>query len=133
MAGTVEFAATGTRKLYPCFLPHPWFGPPVVSSLVIQPVSRQAALEAHLAAAYPQYRRHFSNMAELEYFANVCECGANFGDYFLVDADGPFFPSDEDAASQVAILRLSFDGKMDFQASFSQGAGDLIWRCGKRA
>ncbi len=90
-------------------------------------------VESHLAKEHPRYRRHFSITADQTYFANLCECGANFGDHYLTGVNGPFFPQDEATAAEVEIAKLPFEGPMVFRASFSQGTGDIIWRHGRRA
>ena len=44
----------------------------------------------------PNYRKLYSRTADEEYYANVCKCGANFGDFYLFsEPDGAWFPKDD--------------------------------------
>ena len=46
-----------------------------------------------IAALAPRYRKLFSMTAGFDYYANVCSCGANFGDWFLFcEPGGAWFP-----------------------------------------
>lgn len=52
----------------------------------------------------PNYRKLYSRTADEEYFANVCKCGANFGDWYLFnEPDGAWFPKDD---SEVETTRV---------------------------
>lgn len=76
----------------------------------------------------PLYTLRYSSMAEEEYFANTCGCGALFGDFYLYsEPGGAFFPEDPAAARAITLERLTFEGPMPFDCSLSQGgAGQLI-------
>jgi hypothetical protein len=100
----------------------------MLSNIVAMPPE----IEALLTNRFPRYRKHFSKMAGHTYFANICVCGANFGDFFLIsEPDGPFFPTTERLAAAVTIERLPFQGEYDFDAHWSQGGARLILDHGK--
>lgn len=90
-------------------------------------------MEAYIDKVHPRYKKHFSHTAKFSYFANFCECGANFGDHYLREVDAIFFPTTEEDAAKVTISKLPFDSVLEFCASWSEGAGDLIWKHGRRA
>jgi hypothetical protein len=91
-----------------------------------------AELERSLAETRPRFRKHHSKTADQTYFANTCQCGANIGDHYLHEVDGPFFPQDEAEAAKVSIARVPAEGPTAFRASFSEGPGDRIWKWGRR-
>ena len=49
------------------------------------------AIDEYLRQHFPLYRLHYSQTAEMSYYANICECGANFGDHFLFSEPGGAF------------------------------------------
>jgi hypothetical protein len=62
-----------------------------------------------------RYKKHYSYTADSTYFANTCECGANFGDFYLyMEPDGAFFPTTDSAAKKIAIEAMPFSGKLNF-------------------
>jgi hypothetical protein len=84
-------------------------------------------LERWLAANEPHYRRHFSKKAGIEYFANLCpKCGANFGDHFLHEVGGAFFPQVPEEAERMALVELPLEGEFEVQADWVMGAGELL-------
>lgn len=97
--------------------------PFVLTSIVKMPI----AIFAHVKKFHPFYRRHFSRTAEQEYYANLCSCGANFGDFYLhSEPEGAFCPIDETQAKQMTITKLPFEGVYKFKCGWSLGAWDLI-------
>ena len=87
----------------------------------------------HITTAHPRYRKHPSRTAGQTYYANICECGANFGDFYLhSEPDGAFFPTTEEQATQMTVSALPFEGVFDFHCSYSQGTGDFIFRHAQR-
>jgi hypothetical protein len=80
-----------------------------------------------VAAQHSRYKKHYSKTVEFEYYANICTCGANFGDWYLFcEPGGAFFPESEEDARLVKLIELPFRGRLEFSCSYSQGAGDLI-------
>ncbi|WDT77903.1 MAG: hypothetical protein MPW16_22020 (plasmid) [Candidatus Manganitrophus sp.] len=74
-----------------------------------------------------RYMKRYSHTAEATYFANTCECGANFGDFFLFsEPGGAFFPETEEAAAQIKYHKMPFSGALPFECSYHQGVGDFI-------
>ena len=59
----------------------------------------------YVTSLAPNYRKLYSRTAEHEYYANVCKCGANFGDWFLFnESDGAWFPKDSWLTSRIGRL-----------------------------
>jgi hypothetical protein len=84
---------------------------------------------AYLRENFPQYGPNYSQTADMSYYANVCECGAPFGDHFLFgEPGGTFFPETDADASQISCMQLPFQGKFGFEASYSVGPGEMILR-----
>jgi hypothetical protein len=55
----------------------------------------------------PRYRKLFSVTADHDYYANVCNCGANFGDWFLFsEPGGAWFPEDSADISLTRVVAL---------------------------
>jgi hypothetical protein len=68
---------------------------------------------------------------------NICDCGANFGDFCLFREPGrAFFPFDKKEASQITIGQLAVTGIFEFDAefdcSYGEGLGDLIFALAKK-
>lgn len=88
----------------------------------------------HLTTVHPSYRQHPSRTAGQTYYANMCECGANFGDFYLhSEPGGAFFPMSEEQAAEMTVTALPFEGVFDFHCGYSQGRGDFIFQHAKRA
>jgi hypothetical protein len=86
-----------------------------------------------ITAIHPRYEKRFSKTTKSSYYANVCECGANYGDHFLhTDPYGAFFPMTDEAAASITIKRLPATGTFDLIASWAQGVEDLIFSHAKR-
>lgn len=78
-------------------------------------------------------KRH-SRTAGEAYYANTCECGANFGDFYLFsEPGGAFFPNTDDAARAIGLEPMPFSGTLKFAASYSHGIGDYILQHAKRS
>jgi hypothetical protein len=59
----------------------------------------------YVTSLAPTYRKLYSKTAEHEYYANVCKCGANFGDWFLFsEPDAAWFPKDESGVVTTRVL-----------------------------
>ncbi len=103
--------------------------PYLLSNIADMPES----LYATVAAIHPRFRKHLSRTAGEAYYANICECGANFGDHYLhSDPGGAFFPLDAEAASRMSIRKLPLDGTFELDASWAQGVEDLIFEHARR-
>ncbi|MEO8315604.1 MAG: hypothetical protein ABI645_12530 [Pseudomonadota bacterium] len=89
---------------------------------------------AEITRRNPRYELRYSSMAEAEYYANTCACGALFGDFYLYsEPGGAFFPEDLEAARSVTIEELQFKGPLPIDGSYSMGStGQLILEHGKR-
>lgn len=82
---------------------------------------------------HPRFQKCASKTAGFTYYANHCECGANFGDFFLHSKPGhAFFPMSDEAAARITVLELPFKGKLKFFAEWSQGTASEILEKGKR-
>ena len=65
----------------------------------------------------------------MSYYANICECGANFGDHFLFsEPRGAFFPETEAEVSRIICEELPFQDRLCFECSFILGSGEIILR-----
>lgn len=84
-------------------------------------------IQQHITARHPAYKIHFSYTTDSSYYANICECGANFGDHYLFsEPGGAFFPESDEAASKITYLELPFQGEFEFDCSYSVGAPESI-------
>jgi hypothetical protein len=62
----------------------------------------------------PRYEKRFSRTAETSYYANVCSCGPNFGDFFLFGEPGAaFFPLTEKEAQELTIEEIPVKGEWE--------------------
>ncbi len=61
-----------------------------------------------VTARQPNYRLHRSRSTNSDYYTNMCECGANYGDFFLHSepGDGGFFPTMREEAELITIEEL---------------------------
>lgn len=86
----------------------------------------------HVLAVNPRFEKRTSKTTETAYYMNLCECGANFGDWYLFnEPGGAFFPTDERSAAQIAIHELPLTGTFDFDCSYGMGLGGLILKQGR--
>lgn len=74
----------------------------------------------------PHIQPPSSCTAGIAYLANVCNCGALQGDWFLTKPDGPFFPRTEPAARAIGVTWVEMS--LDARAGTSESAWihDLI-------
>ena len=80
-----------------------------------------------------RYMKRHSRTAGETYYANTCECGANFGDFYLFsEPGGAFFPDSDEAAASIQLETLPFTGTLKFASSYSVGIGEYILRHAKR-
>ena len=71
----------------------------------------------------PRYMQRHSRTAGTSYYANVCECGANFGDFYLFsEPGGAFFPMTDDDAKLIKLETLPFSGMFQFCADYHFGS-----------
>ena len=81
----------------------------------------------YIVQRYPRFMERYSDTAEASYYANTCECGANFGDFYLfLEPGGAFFPDTDEAAKEIKYHKMPFSGTLRFACSYSHGIGDLI-------
>lgn len=77
---------------------------------------------------HPKYKKHYSETAEMTYFSNMCECGANFGDYYLFSQPGgAFFPLSFEDVPKIEFCRLFYKEPLNIEASWSSGQGKHIY------
>ena len=105
------------------------FAPLLLSNIEEMP----APVFEAIRALHPRYQKHFSRTAGQTYFANLCECGANFGDYYLYsEPGGVFFPETDEAAARMTIQTLPLDGDFELTATYAQGVEDSIFAHAQR-
>ena len=77
----------------------------------------------------PGYKKQYSRAADMSYYANTCQCGALFGDHYLVsEPGGAFFPEDPADAARIVISRVPCSSPLLIQGDYSAGSvGELIW------
>ncbi|HEX3914519.1 MAG TPA: hypothetical protein VHW71_13495 [Steroidobacteraceae bacterium] len=77
----------------------------------------------------PGYQKQYSRAAETSYYANTCQCGALFGDHYLVSKPGgAFFPEDSAAAARIVISRVPCRPPQLLRGDYSVGSvGEMIW------
>jgi hypothetical protein len=84
------------------------------------------AVFAYVAARNNRFKKHHSYTADSTYYANTCECGANFGDFYLfMEPDGAFFPTTASAASKVIVEAMPFSGRFSFVGSFGDAPSGI--------
>lgn len=68
----------------------------------------------------PNYRKLYSRTADEEYLANVCECGANFGDWYLFnEPDGPWFPNDDSEVETTRVVPVPLAEPLPVDCEFT--------------
>ena len=91
------------------------------------------AILACVVSVHPHFEKRTSKTAGTSYYMNMCDCGANFGDFYLFnEPGGAFFPTDEAEAANITIEQLPFTGTFEFDCSYGEGLGDLIFEHGKK-
>jgi hypothetical protein len=67
----------------------------------------------------PNYRKLYSRTADEEYYANVCKCGANFGDFYLFsEPDGAWFPKDDSGVVTTRVLPVPLVAPFEIECDF---------------
>jgi hypothetical protein len=91
-------------------------------------------LLAFIQRRQPRYQKQYSRTAEMSYYANTCQCGAIFGDHYLVsEPGGAFFPEDRADAARIEMSRVPRSPPLLFQCDYSMGSvGELIWENARR-
>lgn len=84
---------------------------------------------------HPGFKMSYSKTTESNYFGNVCpSCGVLTGDFFLhSEPDAAFFPMTDEDAAGIALLEIPLNASVDLECEPSIGAGDLIYRNGKKS
>lgn len=81
----------------------------------------------YVAQRNHRYMKRHSRTAGEVYYANTCECGANFGDFYLhSEPGGAFFPATDEEASAIQLELMPFSGSLPFDCSYSVGVGQHI-------
>src|SRR5258708_21925395 len=85
-------------------------------------------LLAFVQQRQPRYQKQYSRTAEMSYYANTCQCGALFGDHYLLsEPGGAFFPEDCADAARIEMSRVPCSPPLLFQCDYSMGSvGELI-------
>jgi hypothetical protein len=91
-------------------------------------------LLAFIQRRQPRYQKQYSRTAEMSYYANTCQCGALFGDHYLVsEPGGAFFPEDRAEAARIEMSRVPCSPPLLFQCDYSMGSvGEMIWENARR-
>jgi len=102
----------------------------VLSAIVEMP----SELLAFIQQRQPRYQKQYSRTAEMSYYANTCQCGALFGDHYLVsEPGGAFFPEDRTDAARIEMSRVPCSPPLLFQCDYSMGSvGEMIWESARR-
>lgn len=74
----------------------------------------------------PWMRPVASATAGITYLANVCECGALQGDYFLTKPQAPFFPLDEPGLRAIDVEWIAAPIEADAELCISSWVDRLI-------
>ena len=91
------------------------------------------AIFAYIVSVHPHFEKRTSKTAGTAYYMNTCDCGAHFGDFYLFNKPGgAFFPTDEAEAANITIEQLPFTGTFEFDCSYGEGVGDLIFAHAKK-
>ena len=82
----------------------------------------------YLQRRVPSFKLKYSKTVGAKYYANTCpHCGMLSGDFYLHSEPGaPFFPSDEEEASQLYITEVPLAEPVFIQAGLHAGTGELI-------
>jgi len=102
----------------------------VLSAIVEMP----SELLAFIQRRQPRYQKQYSRTAEMSYYANTCQCGALFGDHYLVsEPGGAFFPEDPAEAARIEMNHVPCSPPLLFQCDYSMGSvGEMIWENARR-
>jgi hypothetical protein len=91
-------------------------------------------LLAFIQQRQPRYQKQYSRTAEMWYYANTCQCGALFGDHYLVsEPGGAFFPEHRADAARITMSRVPCNLPLLFHCDYSMGSvGEMIWENARR-
>ena len=125
----VALAASNVDDGEGFFPPAQLSAPLLLSNIEEMPV----VLAETIRALHPRFQKHFSRTAKQTYFANLCECGANFGDHYLhSEPGGAFFPETDEAAARMTIQTLPLEGEFALTATYAQGIEDCVFTHARR-
>lgn len=125
----VALAASNVDDGEGFFPPSELSAPLLLSNIVEMPASVVDAV----CTRHPRYRKHLSRTIGQTYFANLCECGANFGDHYLhSEPGGAFFPETDETAARMTIQTLPLEGEFELTAIYTQGVEDSIFTHAQR-
>jgi hypothetical protein len=73
----------------------------------------------YVTSLAPTYRKLYSRTADHEYYANVCKCQANFGDFYLFsEPDGAWFPKDDSEVVTTRVLPVPVSDPFEVECDF---------------
>jgi hypothetical protein len=89
---------------------------------------------AYVQSEFPHYQLAHSKTASFSYYANLCKCGANFGDFYLFsEPGGAFFPETPEAARLVDLTQVPIEDVIEIGCSWAEGTpADMILEYGRR-
>jgi hypothetical protein len=121
----IAFAATGaTDDTGDDEFEIPDFSPMILKDIEELPEVLKASAVFH----EPFLKKRRSNAAGIEYFMNLCPCGAPFGDYFLHSEPGhAFFPTQEEEAALIRIQEIDCASDLAFTGEFAGSIGMFIF------
>lgn len=101
-------------------------GPPPGPAVLNYVTDLPAPLLAVMFDRSPRYRMHYSVTAKFDYYMNLCECGAKFGDHFLSERPGgAFMPLYEGDTDGLTAEQLPFPEPIQVSAGSSRCTPDL--------
>ena len=97
-------------------------------------VSLPEVIIGYIQMRVPTFKLKYSKTVGSQYFANTCpSCGSLSGDFYLHSEPGaPFFPTDEDEASQLYLTEIPIEEPVLIQAGIHMGTGELILNHAKK-
>ena len=76
-------------------------------------------LERALPAGTGSFAKVGSSAAGFAYYANLCKCGANFGDHYLFsEPGGAFFPLGPEHLAKIRLVPIDWSESFDIPASY---------------
>ena len=96
----------------------------ILSDIVQMP----AEVFSYLKERNPGFEARYSNTAGYTYFANTCDCGALFGDFYLhSEPGGAFFPETEADAAKITLSPIPLKAPHQFNCTCHYGSvGEMI-------
>ena len=81
---------------------------------------------------FPSFQLKYSKTTDSRYYANTCsKCGIIFGDNYLCEPDGPFFPTEE-TAKGLTVKAIPLGESITVRAGAFGLGGDLLLKHAKR-